>query len=351
MIRIKKHLARALPWLITLLLAVFLIRQGGNWRDLRAVLGRAKWAWLLLALLFQAASYGAVAWLNELLLRHYGALVPWLRQYVIQLAMAFVEAAIPSASVSGFVLRARLLRPYGVTPDVATVTAMIEIVLITTSVFLFALLVGGLAVLGGVGGLGMIQWLLVWLLGGAALLGAAVWLWRRGRSGHVGGQIAGRLGRTWDHSIVRRWPERLGDWSAARLLNRGRYLVDELASLLRTRPYALGALLVARTGLEALGFATCFYALGLTLPPATLLLIYTLTIGVNTLGAVPGGVGLAEVSLATLYTQFGIDPGSAVAVALVYRLTDYWLPRAAGGLSWLWLEQRCTRKIIRETGP
>lgn len=346
----KQHLKRFLPWLITILLAVFLVRQGGNWRDLRAVLGRARWAWLLLALLFQAAAYGTVTWLNELLLRHYGALVPWLKQYVIQLAMAFVEAAIPSASVSGFVLRARLLKPYGVTPDVATVTAMVEVVLITGSVFLFALLVGGLAVLGGVGGLGMIRWPLTWVLGGVVLAGVMVWLWRRGRAGHVGGQVIGWLCRTWDDRIVRRWPERLAAWPAARLLERGRYLAAEMASLLRARPYALAALLMARTGLEALGFAMCFYALGLPLPPATLLLIYTLTIGINTLGAIPGGVGLAEVSLAALYTQFGIDPGSAVAVALAYRLTDYWLPRAAGGLSWLWLEQRYAGKIIQEAG-
>ncbi len=69
-----------------------------------------------------------------------------------------------------------------------------------------------------------------------------------------------------------------------------------------------------------------------------MLLLYTLTLTINTLGAIPGGVGLAEVSLATLYTQFGVDLERAVIIALTYRLTGYWLPRGAGGLSWLWLE-------------
>ncbi len=347
----KKYLRRALPWLVTLLLASFLIRQGGNWRDLQAVLGRAQWFWLLLAMVWQASSYGAVAWLNELLLRHYGASVPWLRQYVIQLAMAFVEAAIPSATVSGFVLRARLLKPYGVSADVATATTLVEIVLITGSVLLFAVLAGGLAVMSGVSGLGMTIQRPLWLIGVIGLAGVALWQWRRGRFDRLGGWIAGRLCRAWDQWIVRRWPDRLAEWPATRLLGRGRYLVTEVASLLRTHPYAIGALLVARTGFEALGLMMCFYALGQPLPLITLLLLYTFTIGVNTLGAVPGGVGLAEVSLATLYTQFGLDPGSAVAVAVTYRLTDYWLPRAAGGLAWLWLERQSAYKIVQEPNP
>lgn len=57
-------------------------------------------------------------------------------------------------------------------------------------------------------------------------------------------------------------------------------------------------------------------------------------------GALPGGVGLAEVALATLYTQFSITPELAAAVALVYRVTGYWLPRLFGGLFWLWLERQ-----------
>ena len=340
MSKVEKHLPRLLPWLVTLLLIVFLVQRGGDWRGLWMALGRAKWAWLLLALLFQAASYGAVAWLNELLLRRYGAFVPWFKQYVIQLAMAFVEAALPSATVSGFMLRARLLKSHGVTPDVATLTAIVEIVLITSSVLLLALVVSGLAALGHASGLEMLAQPLTWILCGTVLAGMVVWLWQRNKSSRLGNQIGNWFDRTWDDHIVRRWPKWLSAWPAARLLARGHYLVGELISLLRTRPYTLAVLLVARTGLEALGFATCFYSLGLSLSPAKLLQIYTLTIGVNTLGAVPGGVGLAEVSLAALYTQFGVDPGHAVAVALIYRLTDYWLPRAIGGVAWLWLERQ-----------
>jgi hypothetical protein len=156
------------------------------------------------------------------------------------------------------------------------------------------------------------------------------------------------LARAWDRWIVRRCPDRLAAWSGDRLLARARYLRGELLTLLRTRPYAIGGSLLAHVSFEVLGLATCFYALGQPLPPATLLLLYVLTVGVNTLGGLPG---LAEVSLAALYTQFGLDPGRAVAVALVYRLTDYWLPRAAGGLLWVWMERRTGRRLRQEVIP
>lgn len=337
----KQHLKRAWPWLIALLLALFLVRQGGDWRQVPAVLAQARGLGLLLAVACQAVSYGAVTGLNLVLLRHYGLSVPWLRQYSIQLARVFVETAIPSASVSGLVLRARLLAPYGTSADVTTVTALAEVVLVYASILVLALLVGGAALIGGVAGPAAGR-LLPWLAGGAGLVLAAL-LARRRRS-----RVAEGLVRAWDHWIVRRWPERLAAWPGERLLARGRYLVGELAALLRTRPYAIGGSLLAHVSFEALGLAMCFYALGQSPPPATLLLLYVLTVGVNTLGGLPS---LAEVSLAALYTQFGLDPGSAVAVALVYRLADYWLPRATGGLLWLWMERRSGRRLRQEVIP
>lgn len=90
----------------------------------------------------------------------------------------------------------------------------------------------------------------------------------------------------------------------------------------------------------------CFYALGQTLPLSTMILVYTLTIAADSLGTIPGGIGLAEVSLTAVYTGFGLSVEYAVAIALAYRLTNYWLPRVAGGLSWLWLERTHPQRIL-----
>ena len=334
----KRWLIRLLPWVVTLLLIRFLVMQGGDVRALVAELRQVQWPWLVLAILFQAATYSAIAWLNELLLRAYGVMVPRFRQFLIQYAMAFAETVIPSVAVSGMLLRVHLLRPYGATPDVAVVTNLMETAAIALSVAAPALLVGIIVLAGGSSDGQILLWSAVasFTVGVGSLL--VVYRWRRGRLRQATSWTGQRLAVLWDESVVRRWPQRFSAWPSSRISGRLRFLWAELLPLLRRRPHLLASALILRAAFEATAFAACFYAFGVDLPLLTLLLLYTLTITVNTLGAVPGGVGLAEVSLASIYLQLGIPPETAVAVALTYRITGYWLPRVVGGLGWLWLE-------------
>lgn len=333
------------PFLLTLILAWFLLQRGFKWSDLQALLQKAQWSWLLLGMFWQACSYAAVTWLNVLLLKRYGANVPFGKQYLIQLAMAFIEAAVPTASVSGAVLRVRLLKPHKVPADVATVTTMTEMGLIAGSVILLAFPVAGIALWKGTfGTIGLSSPTISLLFVLAILILTVVW-WRSPGSLRTKRKGWMAISNFWDDRIRTRWPQALGPWTSRRLLERLGYLKTELMFLLRERPLAIILSLLARSGFEALGLAMCFFALGQFLPINTILLIYTLTLAINTLGAIPGGVGLAEVSLTALYAQFGISAGMALAIALAYRLTDYWLPRIVGGVAWLWLEgnfPRCT---------
>ncbi|MDP1713151.1 MAG: lysylphosphatidylglycerol synthase transmembrane domain-containing protein [Anaerolineales bacterium] len=346
----KTYIKRSFPFFVTLLLAVLFLRRGIQWHDLQAALHQAQWGWLLLALFWQAGAYGAVAWLNELLLQRYGARVPFGKQYVIQLAMAFIEAAVPTASVSGAVLRIRLLKPHHVSADVATVTTMAEMGLISASVVLFALPVIGSVMLNGALGMGTLnRWLLI-LIGIAVLIIIMIKQWRARRFVQFRAQAFQAFLRFWDHQLRSRWTQQLGAWPSQRLHKRLQYLGVEFALLLHERPFAILLTLLARSGFEALGLMMCFYALGQYPPIATILLIYTFTIAINTLvGAIPGGIGLAEVSLAALYAQFGISTEMALAIALTYRLTDYWLPRLVGGIAWLWLERGYSRQLAEVT--
>ena len=47
----------------------------------------------------------------------------------------------------------------------------------------------------------------------------------------------------------------------------------------------------------------------------------------------PAGLGFVEASLAVILISFGVDQASAIAIALVFRLFDFWLPVAIGALS------------------
>jgi uncharacterized protein (TIRG00374 family) len=342
----KKFLQRTAPFLLTLILAGLLFRRGIQWNELGALLQKARWSWLLLGILWQACAYGAVTWLNELLLLRYDARVPFGKQYLIQLAMAFIEAAVPTASVSGAILRVRLLKPHKVPADVATVTTIAEMSLITVSVTALALPVAGIALWDGwLGAFGFNAWTLT-LIGVLASVMATALRWHSPRSIQARRKLLQAASRFWDERVRTRWPQALAPWTSRRLFERLRYLKLEFVSLLHDRPFAIILSLLARSGFEALGLMMCFFALGQFLPIQTILLIYTLTIAVNTLGAIPGGVGLAEVSLTTLYAQFGIPAETALAIALAYRLTDYWLPRVFGGIAWLWLEGKFPRRTL-----
>ena len=335
----NKYLKYILPLLITFLLGWFLFRHGIRWNDLQAVIQRASWRALFLALLFQAASYSAVTFLNQILLQSYGAVVPFSKQFAVQLAMAFIEALVPSASISGVALRARLLRPHGVSADVATATVVTEGSLILASVVLPAFLLAGFGTFHGMYSLDNLGNWLVFGVGSGALLGISLWKWNAQPFSNFRKRLLNWLSEVWEKYFQSRWPATFGTWSAARIIQRGHYLWAETVSAFRNRPYAILMSLTARSGFEALCLGMCFYALGTTLPFITLVLIYSLTIAINTLGAIPGGVGLAEVSLSTLYAQLGISAEIALTIALAYRMIGYWLPRVVGGLAWLWIEQ------------
>ena len=344
----NKYLKRFLPVLITLALAWFLFQRGIRWNNLRSVLVQARWGWMMLALAWEAAAYGAVTWLNEILLQRYGFKVSYGKQFMVQLVMAFIEVALPSASISGLVLRARLLKPHGVSLDVATATTLAESVLITTSVLLFALPVTGVAIMNGMTGFDGFNRLFLFFMGSTIFIGITIWQWKFTPFVNFRAQILQWAGRFWNHHIQPRWPLHLGDWPASRVFERILYLWAETLASVRARPYAILLSLLARSGFEALCLMMCFYALGQSLPIITLLFLYALTIAINTLGGVPSGIGLAEVSLSALYAQFGIATEMAVAIALVYRLTGYWFPRMVGGLAWVWLERADPRQHISE---
>lgn len=341
----NKTLKRMLPLLVTFLLVAFLFRNGIRWNDLQAVYYQAKWGWLFFALFSQASSYGAVTWLNEILLRHYGASVPFGKQFVIQLAMAFIESVVPSASISGAVLRVRLLKPHGVSPDIATVTTLAEMTLIATSVAILALPVAGLAMIQGMQGLSPFSRGEMLLIGAVILTAAIIWQWRNPHFARVRRLFLQQAARFWDDRIRSRWHQQLSAWPSERILQRGHYLGSEMMVLLRARPYKIILSLTARAGFEVLGLAMCFLALGQILPWPTMILVYALTLVANAMSAIPGAIGLTEISLAALYAQFGIPSETALAIALAYRLTDYWLPRLVGGGAWLWLERRFPQRI------
>ena len=111
----------------------------------------------------------------------------------------------------------------------------------------------------------------------------------------------------------------------------------------RLRPLSLiGALCtsVALTLCNVLALACCMHALGLILPFAVVVLVFTFGISAGAAVPTPGGLGGFEAGLAAGFVAYGIDPAPALATALLYRLVSYWLPIMAGLLAFIVCQKR-----------
>jgi glycosyltransferase 2 family protein len=62
---------------------------------------------------------------------------------------------------------------------------------------------------------------------------------------------------------------------------------------------------------------------------------YVVAYAIGTLAPTPGGLGAIEGILIALYVSFGVPSATAVAVVLVYRLINFWLPIPPGLIAYV----------------
>jgi uncharacterized protein (TIRG00374 family) len=81
-------------------------------------------------------------------------------------------------------------------------------------------------------------------------------------------------------------------------------------------------------------------AFGVDGGPVVPFVAYTFSVLFASVGILPAGVGLAEVSLGAILVSFGVDGATAVVAVMSYRLFEVWLPFLAGA----WLAHTIGRK-------
>jgi uncharacterized membrane protein YbhN (UPF0104 family) len=113
--------------------------------------------------------------------------------------------------------------------------------------------------------------------------------------------------------------------------------VDEVGqacrSIARAREHVALVVVHAVLG-KLLGAVTLYvvlHGLGVTgLGAEATVRLYALALVAAALGPFPGGMGTTEASLTALLVAAHVDPGTALAAALAFRLFDLWLPVAVG---------------------
>ena len=78
-----------------------------------------------------------------------------------------------------------------------------------------------------------------------------------------------------------------------------------------------------------------FRAFGHSIGFASLAVAYVVAYAVGTLAPTPGGLGAIEGIMIALFVSFGVPSATAVAVVLVYRLINFWLPIPPGFVAYL----------------
>ena len=273
-------------------------------------------SWLAAALAFKIISFGGYTVLFRSVGLDGGSRLNLRVSLHIALAGHAATRLLASAGAGGVALTAWAMRRSGMERrDVAA--RMVTFLVLLYSIYMVALVVGGLGLATGIlpGG-GSLALTLVPAAFGAAVIAIVLVAQRlRPRTGVA----STRLGRARDALV----PVGEGVREARRLARTG-------------NPGLLGALVWWAGDIAVL--AACFAAFGAT--PALGILVFAYFVGMlaNTL-PLPGGIGGVDGGMVAALAAFGVDPGLALLAVLAYRGFAFWLPIIPGAISYFALRR------------
>ena len=278
--------------------------------------------WLTFALLLEALSFVGHALLFRAVSIESGAgnRIGFRASTEITLAGHAATRLFASAGAGGIALTAWALRKSGMEArDVAA--RMTTLLVLLYSVYMGALLFGGLGLYAGVipGG-GSFAITVVPAIFGAVMIAivACAQLIKPGEA------------------RLRRWLAPVGDGvrDARRLVRRG-------------NPGLLGA--VMWWGFDIACLWACFAAFGYHPAIGVIVVGYFVGTLANML-PLPGGVGGVEGGMIGAFVAFGIDPSAAIVAVLAYRFFAFWLPIAPGALAFGSLRRTVARWEAEDAG-
>jgi uncharacterized protein (TIRG00374 family) len=292
-------------------------------------IGRGSPGWLVVAALFELASFGGyVALFRTVFVRRHRSQIDWRASYEITMAGLAATRLFASAGAGGVALTAWALRRSGMDRR-AVAAGMVTFMTVLYGVFMAALVVFGLGLRTGIfpGG-GSFALTVVPAIFGGGVITLAVLLARL--PGRVERQIEAVSRRTSRGATFRRWlltlPTLIGDGVRGAL------------AIVRSRdPLALGA--VAWWGFDIATLWASFHAFGAAPPFTVLVMAYFLGMFGNLL-PLPGGIGGVDGGMIGALIAFGVPDSLSVVAVLVYRGFAFWLPTIPGAVAYFQLRRR-----------
>ena len=284
--------------------------------------------WILLALVFEAASVTSLWEVQRIALRTSS----WFAVGTAQLAGNAAGNVIPGGAATSGAFSYRMLVRAGVRGDDVAGGLTAVSVANTATILAFPLLALP-AILGGLQApRGLLQ--TAYIGAGAFVLavlaGLAAFLWDRPLQ---------EVGRAID-AVLRHLPgKRDAHGTGDRLLKER----DSLRHAFGARwPFALGGV-VGKPAFDYLGLVCCLAAVGARPNPSLVVLAYSGACLLALIPFTPGGLGFVEAGLTGLLTLAGASAHEAVVATLAYRLLTFWLPLPLGGIAYLLHRRRYGR--------
>ncbi len=306
---------------LALLIAFFLLAPGlGEVRDL---LTGADPAWLALAALLEALSFGSYVLMFGPI---FCAGLSWRRSWQIGGSELAMGSLVPASGAGGLALGAWVLHRGGMAGD-RIARRSVAFFLIKSSVNFLAVALLGFTMALGVLGPELSLWLTAFPAAVAALALAGVVAIPRLGPGRSPGADESRLRR--------------GIHAARRALTEG---TAEALQILRSRNRRV---LVGAVGYwvfdNAVLWAT-FHAFGVS-PPLTVVLMGYLIGQLGGLLPIPGGIGGIDGGLIGTLIVYGAPAAGTAAAVLAYRVILFWLPLVVGGIAFAALRRDMPRGV------
>jgi uncharacterized protein (TIRG00374 family) len=306
--------------------ALLLVRLVGEQEAMR-VLGSAHTGFVVLAALAESLRYVAVALYTQKLLHFLGRHIPLWPFLELMFAGGSANRIVSAGGVAGIYVRYRFFDKHGLSMGSLAVVLILQNIM--TGVILFTTLCLGLLYLLSRRLLGMEQFLaaaaMLCLMFG--LFVASIVLYRRPAQLR---RVLDRLSRTVAAPINKVTGRSLYDPEG---LAKGIDNFYEAVEVARSKPLETGkalvyGLLTLFSDIASLYFV--FRALGFAISFDVLVVGYVVTNYIISILLMPEGIGITEVSLATVYTSLGVPSAMVVVATLLFRFIAFWLPIGVG---------------------
>jgi uncharacterized membrane protein YbhN (UPF0104 family) len=287
-----------------------------------AALATVRFPWLVVALAAEAASLGSFGLERRVLLGATGRPAGRSRVVSVTLAGSALSRVLPGGTAISLVWAYRQLRARGVARAPTLWVLLMAGAL--SSFSLFVLVVVGAEIAGATGPVASLRGMAA-MLGALPAIGASTaWLVRRSSAlRKATGHLASRLeaASSLAEHLARLWRE---TWRKLRVVRPGpsRWL----------GAFALAALNWAFDGAVVVASIA---ALDGRVPWHGVAVAYGISQIATSLPLAPGGIGVADASLAGLLVAYGLPAPKALAAVVLYRVLTSVVTAGLGGLSWL----------------